>query len=710
MSRASLISSNLILTPSLYASTITLYAPYGGSATITTTSGSFIDGTTSKTITGYLTVRSNALYSNTWTIQDIFPYSNDFADLESLTIRTIDIRSSVNVSYRMENSGYISTLGAISTTSFTQNGQPITILPNLTSTVNGLGNIYISSGSNFIASTIAGAGSSYISSKGIQSTVAGLGTTYVSTASLVSTVVGYSNYIGASNLISTVSGLSNLNYFMGISLQSTVIGLSNIYINSNQGISTITSLQSNEQVSIVSTVKTLSNYISSLTLQSTINGLGSLYLSTSKLNELTSNINLVILPLLETTVANLATTYPYISSYNLTSTVQGLTYNLSSNVNTLGYISSLSLQSTVAGLGPVYISSKSLQSTVAGLEGSGITSTVAGLGSSYLSTGIISSVTDLSNKYTGQLTTFYNGLGSNYISSPSLQSTVAGLGVLYISTASLTSTITSLNAVKSLTYFEDTLGSIYISRGGIISTVNGLGTTYISTASLQSSMAGSLTVYSNIIGSAVASTTAGLGQTYTSTTLAIINSPDLLSFVGNINTYGYSNVANVFSNGYVYYRDGYIVNTSNFYEEANTTICRLTISSIGTITASNIKTSGYGNNYLFGDGTYLTISSDRELKDSIEPMSSADALTKVLSLRGVYYNKIGDPHKYIGCIAQEVEEIFPEVVITHPSMNPVDLKSMKYDFLTAPLVESVKELISIHSTLKYFVQKKVREI
>jgi hypothetical protein len=223
-------------------------------------------------------------------------------------------------------------------------------------------------------------------------------------------------------------------------------------------------------------------------------------------------------------------------------------------------------------------------------------------------------------------------------------------------------------------------------------------------------MAGSLTVYSNLLTPAIRSTTAGLGQIYVSTGITILDSPDLLSFVGNINTYGYSNVVNICSNAYIYYNNGYLLNTSNFYEEANTTISRLTISSTGTITASNIKTSGYGNNYLFGDGTYLTISSDRELKDSIEPIASPDALQKVLSLRGVYYTKIGDPHKYIGCIAQEIEEVFPEVVITHQSMNPIDLKSMKYDFLTAPLVESVKELISIHSTVKYFVEKKVGEI
>ena len=931
MSRASLISSNLILTPSLYSSTITLYAPYGGSATITTASGSFIDGTTTKTTTGYITVRSNALNSNIWTIQDIFPYSNDFSDLDTVTIGTVGIRSTMYASYTMENSGYISTLGTISTTSFTQNGNPLTTLSNLTSTVNGLGNIYISGGSNYITSTIAGLGSYYISSKGIQSTVAGLGSTYVSTTSLVSTVIGYSNYIIGTNLISSVTGLSNLTYFMGTSLQSTVVGLSNIYINSNQGISTIVSLQSNETLSIISTVKTLSNYISSFSLQSTVDGLGYLYISSSKLNLLTSNFTLAIVgPVIESMVDNLAGTYKYISSYDLQSTVQGVTLNLSSNVNTLGYISSTQLQSTVAGLGLNYISSKSLQSTVAGIQTSGMTSTVAGLGLNYISSlSLQSTVTGLSNQYLLQLTTFYNGLGSNYISSPSLQSTVAGVGSLYISTGSLISStlgysnleIGSLNTLVNtagqsyvstsglvnativLSQFRNEfistlsgLGSLYISSPQLVSTVQGLGSaTYISIAtristltgysnmeqtilqqipdtagsiyatkvnlrdaetslisqfnySLTSTLQGLTSVYittsvlnnsiytdalyyilpyqlestmtglysnagtsnlsqiednigqtyistsglaskvDNLLSDKTAdnfnliniqfyrqyyatplqiqSTVAGLGtigyisiasftsttsgiytlqyiSTGTATTYESLNLLDtsvytstnagmgtfgyisITSLTSSVSDYfirpnystilGFSNVGFINSprlntNAYLLYNNSYLSTTSNFYEANNIVNCKLNISTIGTITATTIKTIGYGNNYLFGDGTYLTTSSDRELKGSIEPISSSDALAKVLSLRGVYYNKIGDTHKYIGCIAQEVEEVFPEVVVTHPSMNPVDLKSIKYDFLTAPLVESVKELISIHSTLKYFVQKKVREI
>ena len=56
------------------------------------------------------------------------------------------------------------------------------------------------------------------------------------------------------------------------------------------------------------------------------------------------------------------------------------------------------------------------------------------------------------------------------------------------------------------------------------------------------------------------------------------------------------------------------------------------------------------------------------------------------------YNKIGEERSYIGCIAQEVEEYFPEVVTTYPSVDPPNLKAMQYDMLAAPMVEAVKEL------------------
>ncbi|WPU63720.1 tail fiber domain-containing protein [Peredibacter starrii] len=84
-----------------------------------------------------------------------------------------------------------------------------------------------------------------------------------------------------------------------------------------------------------------------------------------------------------------------------------------------------------------------------------------------------------------------------------------------------------------------------------------------------------------------------------------------------------------------------------------------------------------------------TASSDRRLKENIRPLDNA--LDKILMLQGVEYDykdkaKFGDKHQ-VGVIAQEVEKIYPEVVITDPKTG---MKSVAYDHLVAPLIEAVK--------------------
>ncbi|MDD4974886.1 MAG: tail fiber domain-containing protein [Bacteriovorax sp.] len=91
-------------------------------------------------------------------------------------------------------------------------------------------------------------------------------------------------------------------------------------------------------------------------------------------------------------------------------------------------------------------------------------------------------------------------------------------------------------------------------------------------------------------------------------------------------------------------------------------------------------------------GTYTTTGwthvSDRRLKHDIEPLENS--LDKILQLRGVEYKFNNDPQNktQIGFIAQEVEPIFPEVVLT----DKKGLKSMVYSNLVAPLVEAIKEI------------------
>ncbi|MCF2492743.1 tail fiber domain-containing protein [Dyadobacter chenhuakuii] len=95
-----------------------------------------------------------------------------------------------------------------------------------------------------------------------------------------------------------------------------------------------------------------------------------------------------------------------------------------------------------------------------------------------------------------------------------------------------------------------------------------------------------------------------------------------------------------------------------------------------------------GNGYLNGN---LIQTSDRRLKTKIQPFKSS--LGKVNSLQGYHYNwedKTKDQTLQTGLIAQEVEQVFPELVST----NKDGFKSVNYIGLVPHLIESVKELKS----------------
>lgn len=86
-----------------------------------------------------------------------------------------------------------------------------------------------------------------------------------------------------------------------------------------------------------------------------------------------------------------------------------------------------------------------------------------------------------------------------------------------------------------------------------------------------------------------------------------------------------------------------------------------------------------------------TSSSDRRLKENITSLE--DPLEKILRLQSVQYDWkdkqwFSDQHQ-IGLIAQDVEMIYPEVVVTDPDTG---LKAIAYDHLIAPVIEAIKSL------------------
>ena len=86
----------------------------------------------------------------------------------------------------------------------------------------------------------------------------------------------------------------------------------------------------------------------------------------------------------------------------------------------------------------------------------------------------------------------------------------------------------------------------------------------------------------------------------------------------------------------------------------------------------------------------MTGSSDRRLKKDIRPIE--DALEKLDSITGVKYfwiePKLHNNGEQIGVIAQDVEKVFPQAVVT----NSDGLKSVSYMGLVAPVIQAIKEL------------------
>jgi hypothetical protein len=92
--------------------------------------------------------------------------------------------------------------------------------------------------------------------------------------------------------------------------------------------------------------------------------------------------------------------------------------------------------------------------------------------------------------------------------------------------------------------------------------------------------------------------------------------------------------------------------------------------------------------------TTITESSDLRLKENIKTLENS--LEKILQLRGVEYNLKSTGENKIGLIAQEVEEVVPQVVFEDNS----EFKSVSYGNIVALLIESIRELKEEISEIK----------
>ena len=649
-----IVNSNLDLTPSLYGSTITLHVPFDTELATISVSGpgySLIDGTTSRSNEGYIKVAPNLADSNVWNILDIFPFSNDYAEVGGLSITgSLTVGSNIYLHGQVDSVGYISTIGAIHTYALTQSNIDIGNVSTFRSTIDGLGNTYISGGPYFVLSTIDGLGtSSYISSTAFQD--------------MFDTLGSYPYfYISSATLLSNIDSLARppYSYVSTPSLVSTIIGLpGNPY-----------------------------NYIACNTiLPSTVGGIGSIYISSLFLQ---SSIEDVLFPI---QVGSGISNAPLAAVS--ASTINGQLMSMVANLGSRGYISTPHLTSTVDGLGQLYLSSLTFLSAMKvynEITGSNLVSTTAGLGS----IGYISSLS---------LLRAASSVGS-YVKDIDLISTNIGLSNIYIPVQSMVSSVSGLSGGQTLQQFIDSIPQYYVTYAKLQSTVAGLSPPYLTVANATSTVGGLGSIY--VSQTTLQSTMTGLLSLETTFAQSLLTATPgtgangLASTVAGIQANGYAKTLTLAENGYIYSGGGTTLsNSSSFYEDSNSsaTVSRLPIVSQCNMYSPVFRTIGYGSNYILGDGSYLTVSSDRRLKEGIEPIESA--LDKIMRMRGVYFTKRGDSRRFIGCIAQEVEKEFPEVITVHD--DPLALRSIKYDLLTAPLLESVKELLCLHSTVKELV-------
>ena len=111
-----------------------------------------------------------------------------------------------------------------------------------------------------------------------------------------------------------------------------------------------------------------------------------------------------------------------------------------------------------------------------------------------------------------------------------------------------------------------------------------------------------------------------------------------------------------------------------------------------------------GDTIAAGDVTAFGSPSDIRLKENIEVI--ADPIEKVLKLRGVTFNYKDTGKKSTGLIAQELEEVLPEVVYETHDINDTEdkFKAVRYGNTVGLLIEAIKKQQEQIEELKQQVQ------
>jgi hypothetical protein len=226
-------------------------------------------------------------------------------------------------------------------------------------------------------------------------------------------------------------------------------------------------------------------------------------------------------------------------------------------------------------------------------------------------------------------------------------------------------------------YNSTGLRSIYIGKEAGYSSTNGEDNVYVGYYAGNSNTSGDYNTYIGQFAGGNGST--GYNNTYLGASAGEFATGHDNVFIGH-------NAGSSETGNYKLYIDNSATTSPLIYGDFNTPYVVINgNSSHRTGSLANAELIVYGQ--AGGYGAWINVS-DKKVKKNIVTIDNA--LMKTLSLRGVYYDW-KDPEKYedgtqIGFIAQEVNEVIPEVVRTDGEDY-----AMQYAPITALLVEAIKE-------------------
>jgi cytoskeletal protein CcmA (bactofilin family) len=156
----------------------------------------------------------------------------------------------------------------------------------------------------------------------------------------------------------------------------------------------------------------------------------------------------------------------------------------------------------------------------------------------------------------------------------------------------------------------------------------------------------------------------------------LITGSDLNAFVsGDVDIDASGDITLDAGGGQIYFKDD--GNDRGYWD--------VTLANVKFYTGSGTLNSTWSGDDLTVQGDITSIS-DIRTKENIETIENG--LELVESLRGVYYTKIGEEDRKVGVIAQETEEVLPEVVMT----DQEGMKSVDYGKMVGVLIEAIKDL------------------